>query len=128
MTTVVLDAERVERIFLDCLFKDGEDTSNHVVAEGIMQTVGFNPERLESYRSEIEALLDELPDEFKASGGGGWTSLNACMDRHGSRWTGLTQRIEQLIQLGIAIGNVEYQLPRDTWSSLPSGMPYIVIK
>lgn len=128
MTTVVLDSERVERIFLDCLFKEGEDTSNHVVAEGIVHTVGFNPERLERYRSEIEELLDELPPWFRADYGGGWSFLNACQDKHGNQWTDLHQRMEQLFQLGIAIGKVEYQLPRDMWHTLPGGVPFLVIK
>ena len=127
MPSVVLDPERVETIFLDCLFKDGEDTSNHIVAEGIVRTVGFNPERVERHKTEIEALLDELPDQFKKSRGGGWSFLNACLDRHGNEWTGLQMRMEQLFQLGIAIGKVEYQLPRDVWSALPGGMPYLVV-
>lgn len=128
MDSITLDPQRVTNIFLDCLFKDGEETKDHVVAEGIVQTVGFHPGRLEDHRSEIEALLGELPDEFKASNGGGWSFLNACMDRHGNQWTGLHQVMEQLVQLGIAIGKVEYQLPREAWSALPGGMPYFVIK
>jgi len=128
MPTIVLDPERVEAIFLDCLFKDGEDTSNHIVAEGISRTVGLNPERVEGHKAEIEALLDELPDQFKATGGGGDSFLNACQDKHGNQWTGFHQRMEQLFQLGIAIGKVEYQLPRDVWSILPGGMPYLVVK
>lgn len=94
MPTIVLDPERVEAIFLDCLFKDGEDTSNHIVAEGISRTVGLNPERVEGHKAEIEALLDELPDQFKATGGGGDSFLNACQDKHGNQWTGFHQRME----------------------------------
>jgi hypothetical protein len=122
-----LDAGRVEEVFLECLFRDGEDTTNHIRAEGITSTVGFHPDSLESHKAEIEAMLEELPDEFKSSGGGGWSFLNACNDKHGNQWTGLHQRMEQLFQLGIAIGKVEYQLPREMWSVLPGGMPYLVI-
>ncbi len=125
--SIVLSAERVEEIFRDCLFRDGEDTSNHVVAEGITRNVGFHPDRLNGHKAEIEQMLDELPDGFKRSGGGGWSFLNACEDKHGNQWTGLHQTMEQLFQLGIAIGKAEYQLPRDMWSTLPGGMPYLII-
>ncbi len=129
--TVALEPGKVEEIFLDCLFKEGEDTSNHVPAEGITMMVGFHPERLESHREEIKALLAELPDEFKSSergGGGGWSFLNACMDRHGQQWTGLHKIMEQLVTLGVALGLVDYTLPRDMWGVMPGGVPYFVVK
>jgi len=87
----VLRADRVSQIFLDCLFKDGEDKSNFVNAEGITSTVEFNPDRLNGHKAEIEAMLDEL------------------------------------FQLGIAIGKVECLLPREMWPTLPGGMPYYVV-
>ena len=124
--SAILDPQRVEAIFLDCLFQEGEDVSNRVEAEG-MATVGFHPGRLEGHKAEIEALLDELPDEFKQSGGGGMSFLNACMDRHGNQWTGLHQRMEQLFLLGIAIGKAKLLVPRRMWAVLPGGMPYYVI-
>ena len=129
--TVVLDAQRVDEIFRDCLFQDGEDTTGYVAAEVIVNTFGFHPERLQGHREEVAALLDELPDEFKSSergGGGGWSFLNACNDRHGNQWTGLHQNMEQLFVLGIALDLVDYVLPRMMWGALLGGMPYLVIK
>ena len=126
-TQTTLNPAQVNAVFMDCLFKDGEDTSKHVKAEGITTTVGFHPERLESHKAEIEAMLDELPNEFKKSGGGGWSFLNACNDKHGNQWTGFHQRMEQLFQLGIGIGKVQSQLPREMWLALPGGMPYYII-
>ena len=125
---IVLTAEQVNAIFMDSLFREGEDTSNHIKAEGIINSVGFHPERLQYHKIEIEAMLDELPENFKKSGGGGWSFLNACNDKHGNQWTGLHQHMEQLFQLGIGIGKVKYLTPRDMWSVLPGGMPYIVIE
>ncbi len=122
-----LNAERVEKVFLDCLFRNGEDTSNLVRAEGITTTVGFHPERLEGHKVEIETMLNELPDEFKKSGGGDGSFLNACNDKHGNQWTGFHVRMEQLFQLGIAIGKVEYLMRRELWGALPGGMPYYII-
>lgn len=123
----VLASERVQTIFLDCLSRDDDDTDDRVVAEGVISTVGFNPSRLDDHRGEIGMMLDELPDQFKASGGGGWSFLNACDDKHGTQWTGMHQRVEQLVQLGIAVGKIRYLLPRDMWDALPGGMPYFVV-
>ncbi len=124
--STILTTEHVEKVFIDCLFKEGEDTSKHVKAEGIVTTVGFNPERLEIHKQEIEDMLNELPDQFKKSVGGGWSFLQACMDKHGNQWAE-HPTMEKLFQLGIAIGKVTCQLPREMWSSLPDGMPYYVI-
>ena len=113
-------ASRVNEVFMDCLFRDGEDTTNHIVAEGIMSTYGFHPERLETHRNDIKELLERLPDEFKE----GWSFLNACNDRDGEQWTGLHTTMEQLVVLGIALGFASYLMPRDLWSVMPGGMPY----
>jgi hypothetical protein len=124
---MTLNAEQVQTIFLDCLFRDGEDTSNHVAVEGITTNVGFNPDRLTIHKPEIKAMLAELPDSFKVSGGGGMSFLNACEDRHGNQWTGMHQRMEQLFQLGLGVGAVKLLLPREVWGVLPGGMPYYAV-
>ena len=126
--TQVLTSQRVEVVFMVCRFKDGEDISNCIVAEGIVNAVEFHLGRIEEYRQKIHDMLAELPDEFKTSGGGGYSFLNACVDKHGNQWTGLHRTVEQLVQLGIAIGEVEYFLPRDRWSIFPGGMPYFTVK
>lgn len=123
----VLTQNRVEEIFRDCLFQEGEDASNHVRAEGIQMVVGFHPARLDGHKAEIQAMLGELPDDFKESGGGGASFLIACMDRHGEQWTGLHQRMEQLFQLGLAIGKVKCLMSRALWPLLPGGMPYYLV-
>ena len=67
----VLTPQRVDAIFADCLFRDGEDTGKAVLVQGIVLNVGFHPGRLGSHKAEIEEMLAELPDEFKESSGGG---------------------------------------------------------
>lgn len=124
---MVLSATRVEQIFHNCLFEEGEDTSSAVIANGITCNVGFNPVRLAEYKKEIRDMLFELPDEFKKTHGGGWSFLQACMKKNGEQWTGVHQRMEELFQLGLATGVVEEQLPRDVWDVLPGGMPYYVV-
>jgi len=112
---------------MDCLFKDGEDTSNLVRVEGIFSNFGFHPDRLENHKHEIVEMLNELPEQFHENTGGGWSFLNACMDKHGNQWTDLHRVMEQLFVLGIGINRVEYVLQRDMWRILPGGMPYCVI-
>lgn len=124
----ILTPQNVEGVFIDCLFQDGEDTTDHIIAEGIVLTVGFHPGRIEENRQEIHDMLAELPDEFKVSGGGGHSFLEARLDRHGNQWTSSDRAQEQLVQLGIAIGEVEYFLPRESWRSYPFGMPYFMVK
>jgi hypothetical protein len=127
-TKEILSAERVNAIFGDVLFKDGEDTTNHIKAEGVMQTFGFNPERLKAHEAEIAEMLDELPDQFKASAGGGWSFLNACDDKHGRQWTGMHATMEQLFALGVGTGKAQLLMPREMWEVLPGGMPYYVVR
>lgn len=126
--TSVLTAANVEATFMDCLFKDGEDTRNHIIAEGLVNTVGLNPDRIEQHRQKIHDMLSELPDPFKQSHGGGWSFLNACYDKYDNQWTGLHLTMEQLVQLGIAIGEVEFLMDRELWGVFPGGMPYFVVK
>lgn len=127
VTKVVLDPERVNQIFCECLICGNEVTSLNVQAEGVTNTASFDTFRLQSHKAEIESLLDELPEQFKRSVGGGWSFLSACNDKHGNQWTGLHARMEQLFQLGIAIGRVKPLLPKKMWNVFPGGMPYYVI-
>lgn len=125
--TSVLTPQHVHAVFEDCLFRDGEDTSAAVLAEGIMSTAGFHPARLAGHKDEIRAMLAELPDDFHMSGGGGMSFLNACTRRDGELWTGEHRTMELLFQLGMATGLVTCLLPREVWPALPGGMPYYAV-
>jgi hypothetical protein len=122
----VLTSEKVEKIFLDCLYKDGENTDDHIKAVGILNNVGFNPKRLESHREEVKVLLQELPDSFMRYGGGGMSFLRACEDKHGTHW-GEHINMEQLFLLGTALGWVKCPLQKELWQGLPGGMPYYIV-
>lgn len=122
----ILNPRRVEAIFMDCLFRDGEDTTRHVKAEGITQNFGFHPDRIASHAKEIETMLGELPESFMQSKGGGMSFLNACMDKHGDQW-GEHRNMEQLFALGIGIGKVKCCLGRQFWNVLPGGVPYYAV-
>jgi hypothetical protein len=123
-----LTADRVGAIFNDCMFRKEElPPKEYVPASGIITDVGFHPERVESYKDEIAEMLAELSDDFQEAGGGGMSFLKACEDKHGNQWTGMHQTMEQLFQLGMAVGKVTCQLPREAWELLPGGMPYYVV-
>lgn len=122
----MINATRVHEIFIACLFKDGEDTTHHIKAEGVVHNIGFHPERLEVHREEVKTLLSDLPEPFMASKGGGWSFLNAPMDRNGNQW-GEQTNAEELLLLGVGLGIVICQLPREMWSVLPGGVPYFVV-
>jgi hypothetical protein len=123
----------VERIFVDCLFRktevpgDGSVPANAILPTPIVHRVGLHPDRITAHRSEIASLLLGFPEEFYSDGGGGWSFLNLCMLANGEQWTGYHLVMEQLLQLGEAIGRVSYPMPRDMWDVMPGGMPYVVI-
>lgn len=121
-----LTADAVQKVFDDCLFTNEEDTNNFVKGEGVARSYGFHPGRLASHKNTIRELLAELPDQFHASKGGGWTFLNACIDRNGVQW-GEHVNVEILFALGCASELAHYQMPREMWSMLPGGMPYCCV-
>lgn len=123
----MLTAAAVEEVFMDCLFKEGEDVSKAVEVQGVAHSFGFHPERLNTNRPFVQALLAELPLPFREGDGGGWSFLQACETQSGVLW-GQHRNIEQLMVLGLATGDVAYLLPREAWSALPGGVPYFVVK
>lgn len=122
-----LTAKNVQSIFQDCLFKENEDVTTAIIAEGIVSSFGFHPDRLKSHKEDIYSMLKELPKEFQKDDGGGWSFLNACNDKDGNQWTGLHQIMEHLFALGIACGKVKSCMPREAWQAFPGGMPYYVV-
>lgn len=132
---VDLTPQAVNKLIRYCLYKDeeivdkeGEPPEGAILVEGITRKYGFHPGRIAEKREEIRELLSELPNEFREEMGGGWTFLNACNDRHGKLWTGEHRIMEALFSLGIAAGLAEWLLPREMWTAMPGGVPYIVLK
>jgi len=127
-----LTAENVRDVICKCLFTHDEmpdaesPPDDAVLVEGIVCTYAFHPQRLEEHKSAIAAMLSELPDEFMTSGGGGWSFLQACVDRDGRHW-GEHPAMGALFALGIGAGLARYLLPREFWAVMPGGVPYIVV-
>ena len=119
------NAQNIDKILKDCLFRDGEDQSTAVIAKGIVTNFGFHPERLKDHHEEIVEELSSLPREFYANGGGGWSFLNMCNDNNGVQW-GEHRSMEQLVCLGIALELVKELMP-DMRDVMPGGVPYYVV-
>ena len=122
-----LTSENVDNIVKKCLAQKREEID--IIVDGIVNKYGYKKEFLEANRDDICSLLRELPNEFfKApEGGGGWTFLNACNDKHGNQWTSFHMKMEALFCLGMGLGIVKYCMPREMWGAFPGGMPYLEI-
>lgn len=121
-----LTSEKVNAVFMDCLYRKDESIEGAERIPGIMADYAFNPARLNTHRNEIRALLDELPETFHERGGGGWSFLNACVDKNGNLW-GQHPDMERLFVLGQAAGFVVSPFPREMWSALPGSVPYYTV-
>ena len=123
-----LTSQNVHAVFMDCLFKEGEDVTNHTIGNGVMTKAGFHPERLAVHMEDIQTMLNDLPTGFYKGTGNGASFLSFVLNKDGQLWTDQHYIADQLLTLGLAIGKVEYKLPREQWGILPGGMPYLMIK
>lgn len=122
-----LTEARVCEIFDECL-RDGKASEvEKLKIEGVIHAAMLGKRKLDEHRAEITELLLELPDDFRRSGGGGMSLLNACCDRHGRQWADLHLTMEKLFMLGMAIEKVKPLFLREIWPALPGGMPYYVV-
>lgn len=122
-----LTSEAVDEMMGKCLFADDESMDDAIKVDGIVNNYAFHPGRIAEHATEIGDMLAELPNEFQASGGGGWSFLNACIDKDGNQWTGLHQQQERLFALGIAAGKARWLVPREMWAVLPGSVPYVSV-
>lgn len=141
----ILAPEHVHLVLGHCLFRDDELAEapddpeappelsalpdDAVIVEMIMRSYAFHPGRLEEAKLVIRAMLGELPLPFQMppAGGGGWSFLQACVDRYDEMWTGEHRTMEALFALGTAAGLVTCPIPRDMWGALHGSMPYYAI-
>lgn len=113
------DPEQIAQV-VDLLVADGVV----VKVEGILNPFALHRERLEGHRQDVREMLDDLPDSFRLSGGGGWTFLNLCMTKDDEQWTGLHRTQDHLCVLAIGLGLGSYAGPREMWVAFPGGLPY----
>lgn len=116
-----LTTEDVHELFMSLFFKEDESRDNFVPVLGITLNIGLHPGRVNAARPQIQAMIDELP----------WDSQNEChflvmcADKHGHQWTGVHGVMQELVMMGLAIGCIEYTMPRPFWSYMPGEMPYL---
>lgn len=124
----MIPSSRVHELFKKSLFNEvelinGKPSLKPVVAEGVLINVGFHPERIENAREEISMMIDSLNPDIDTDKG--ILFFHICRDRNGNRWTDSYQICEELVLMGIALGILEYSLPRDFWSFFPGSVPFI---
>lgn len=124
--TRALTSKKVHAMLDICKRKEDE-SAGYIEISGIKNKHMLNVGRLENNRAAIVAMLNELPEQFHATTGGGWTFLNACNNRFNEQWTDFHFDMEALFAMGQALGLVSELMPREMWDVLPGGMPYYVI-
>lgn len=126
----LLSSEAVRALTLAAMYPanetpEGKPPPGAMIVKGIVHSFVFDPARLTPLKSKIDALLDQMPAEFHANRGGGWSFLNFCMDNTGRQW-GEHVDMEALICLGIGVGSAKW-LMQDLASTLPGGVPYVEV-
>ena len=131
-----LTESNVNTIFAQCLLaqeplEESEPPASppphHTLVDGILHRFLFDTHALELHLEDIGAMLTQLPDQFHADSGGGWSFINSCDNKYGGQWADYHSTMEKLWCLGIAVGKARYSMPRDLWPSLYAGMPYLAV-
>jgi|SRR5690606_34870302 len=121
-------AARIVEAMAQSLYDDPaitEPPDGSVIVRGIVHTFAMDPQKLEKQRETVTNVIKEVvSDAFFVGKGGGWSSLNLCLDRQGDQWCE-RPTMEALCVLSIGLGLAKWCLPRDLWPVLPGGMPYI---
>lgn len=126
----MLNTKEVHDLFLKLLFKEDEidentqqpkDGVSTIKVEGITQNFGLHEGRVLEHKDEIHAMLEELSPLFKE----GYTFLQMPFDKNDRQW-GEQPTAQELLVLGMAIGELKYCFPREMWMVLPGSVPYIV--
>lgn len=136
----ILNSKKVMDIFQESLKTSEEwaknnDTSNvsddfvipgTTKVEGITCSAFLDNEVIKQHDEDIKNMLNELPEQFHLQGGGGYSFLQACYDKHNHHW-GEQMHMQALFMMGVAAGMVRALFPKDLWIALPGGVPYYVI-
>lgn len=121
-----LTSQAVRDLMVKCLPENKSDIEGLIHVAGLVNNYAFKAVAIEANKDQIKALLNQLPDQFQAKKGGGWSFLNAWNDYCGEQWTGFQYDMEVLICLGIAAGQAKW-LMREMADIMPGGVPYVVV-
>ena len=124
---LALNDEAVNAIFQGCTVQKGDDPFTTSPVQHITHEVArFSQHRLDGHREDIHQLVNQLPDLFRKAGGGSYAYSQ--LNRLGHRWTKFEPIQERLVQLGFAIGEIEFVHPRKYWPALYQGRPLLFVK
>ena len=123
---MLISADRVHEIFMDCLFREDESRDSYLLAHGLTVAVGLHPDRTEGYADEIHEILLNLPEAFQENTGGGYSFLYMTRDKEDNLCMEQTTA-QELLMLGLATGWASLPMPRVLWPALPGGVPYVMV-
>lgn len=125
-TAIALSDQVVNEIFRGCLHQHGDNPLTTTPVQHITHEVArFNQPRLDNHRQEIHQLVSQLSNNFRKDGGASY--FYSQLDREGHRWTRFEPIQERLVQLGFAIGEIEFVHERRYWPALYQGRPLLYI-
>lgn len=124
----MISSQKIVDILGECLLSESqvENTDNNIKpihVDGITYNLKLHPEKVSEYSEDISKIINELPEEFK----NGSSFLKLCHTKDGEKWTSLHRICEALMILGVATNKMKYCFPKEIWSKLPEGVPYIRI-
>lgn len=114
-------AQTIHDAFMDCLCKsEDKNPDNQMVIEGITCKFALNPTRLETKRELVQQCINNLPTQFKE----GYTFMAMPMTKSGAQW-GEQANAQELLVMALGLNLMKYCFPKEYWSILPGGVPYV---
>jgi hypothetical protein len=98
-----MNEKEINEVFIDCLFRDDENTCDPVMAPGWKFIFGFHKDRLRAHQADVDAGITQLKADLHAGQG----SLE---------WS--FETLEQIIVLARALKGLESPLPSITCGGL----------
>ncbi|PHS22243.1 MAG: hypothetical protein COA84_13885 [Robiginitomaculum sp.] len=117
MIDKILTRESVHDLFMSCIRNEGK------IVDMLMNKVYMDTS---TNVEEIKTLVNELTEDFFPNGGGGASFMTMCTDRDGDLWTGEQRIMDELMTMAVDAKLMSFLFPKNTWSMLPGGMPYVV--
>lgn len=123
-----LTEKNVRRIFFECIFDpdiDSYDVQVLVPPSLKGRIAMFNCNRVQSYATEIRAMLNQLPAKFQQADER-VTLQDAFLNKDGTTWTHDIGHVQELLLLGMACIYVSL-LPTQGPLGMMDGDPFIII-
>lgn len=123
-----LNEKNVRKIFFECLFNpdiDSYDVPVLVPPSLNGRIAMFNCNRVQSYATEIRAMLNQLPAKFQQEGER-VTLQDAFCNNDGTMWTDSIAHVQELLLLGMACIYVSLLRTQGPLGMM-DGDPFIII-